>query len=140
MAEISHEIKIKAPQSLVFDALTTVHGLTGWHTSQLSGDANLGGVIAFHSSATPAFEWKVTKVDKLKGVEWECVKGPGNSVGTTARFDLSETSDGRILVELSHSGWPHTRGNFRKCNTLWGILLHHLRKYAETGKRDPVFS
>src|ERR1700730_18333736 len=38
------EIKIKAPQSLVFDALTTVDGLTGWRPSEVSGDASLGGV------------------------------------------------------------------------------------------------
>ncbi len=139
MAEIRHEIKIKASQDVVFDALTTVHGLTGWHSSEVSGNPSLGGVVVFNSSSAAAFEWEVTKADKLKAVEWRCVKGPGNSVGTAARFYLSEASDGRTQVELFHSGWPDEHGNFRKCNTLWGILLHHLRKYAETGKEDPAF-
>lgn len=138
MPDIDHEIKIKAPQTAVFNSLTTVEGLRAWHTSRLDGDANAGGVIAMHSG--PEFEWRVTKADKSNRVEWECVKGPGNSVGTRARFDLSAAADGCTFVELSHSGWPGTGGNYRNCNTRWGILLHHLRKYAETGKTDPVFT
>ena len=37
MDKIHHEIKIKAPQDLVFDALITVHGLSGWHSSEVDG-------------------------------------------------------------------------------------------------------
>jgi uncharacterized protein YndB with AHSA1/START domain len=140
MADISHEIKIKAPKERVFAALTTLQGLSGWHSSGVDGVADLGGVIVVSAPGAPVFEWKVTRVDKPNCVEWTCVKGPGNSVGTRARFDLSAHPDGRTFVELSHAGWPDTRGNFRKCNTLWGVLLHHLRKYVETGAQDPAFA
>jgi uncharacterized protein YndB with AHSA1/START domain len=138
MPDIDHEIKIKAPQTTVFTALTTVEGLRAWHTSWVDGNADAGGVIAMHSD--PEFEWRVAKAEQPHRIEWECIKGPGNSVGTTARFDLSTTADGRTFVELSHAGWIDTGANYRKCNTRWGILLHHLRKYAETGKADPVFT
>jgi uncharacterized protein YndB with AHSA1/START domain len=60
-------------------------------------------------------------------------------VGTTATFTLTKTDDGRTLVEHVHAGWPGTHGNFRKCNTTWGVLLHHLRQYAETGDAAPAF-
>jgi hypothetical protein len=26
-----------------------------------------------------------------------------------------------------------------KCNTYWGVLLHHLRQYVETGTPRPAF-
>ena len=38
-----------------------------------------------------------------------------------------------------HAGWPGTHGNFRKCNTTWGVLLHHLRDYVETGDAATAF-
>jgi uncharacterized protein YndB with AHSA1/START domain len=138
MPNIDHEIKIRAPQTTVFAALTSVEDLQGWHTSRVDGNADVGGIIAMHTE--PEFEWRVVKADKPNHVEWECVKGPGNSVGTRARFSISTTADGRTFVELSHAGWIDTGGNYRKCNTRWGVLLHHLRKYTETGKRDPVFT
>jgi hypothetical protein len=60
-------------------------------------------------------------------------------VGTIARFQISPLSDGRTLVEFSHSGWPDTKGNFRKCNTLWAVLLFHLKKYLSTKQAEPAF-
>jgi uncharacterized protein YndB with AHSA1/START domain len=140
MADINHEIKIRAPGDRVFAALTTLEDLSGWHSSQVDGVADLNGVIVISSPGRPVFQWRVTRADKPNCVEWTCIMGPGNSVGTTARFDLSSHPDGRTFVELSHTGWPHMGGNFRKCNTLWGILLHHLRKYVETGVPDPAFA
>ena len=54
-------------------------------------------------------------------------------------FTLTKTDDDRTLLEHVHAGWPGTHGNFRKCNTTWGVLLHHLRDYAETGNPAPAF-
>lgn len=140
MAEIAHEIKIKAPRDRVFNALTTLEGLTSWHTTRTQGNARVGEVLQFESAGNPPFRWEITRLDPPKHLEWKCVEGPGDSVGTKVSFDLTDTADGRTLVELAHSGWPGTHGNYRKCNTLWGILLHHLRVHAETGKRGPAFA
>jgi hypothetical protein len=71
-------------------------------------------------------------------VVWLCTKGPGDSVGTTATFLIS-TSDDRTLLELKHSGWPGTHGNFRKCNTIWAVLLHHIQQYVQTGTPATAF-
>jgi uncharacterized protein YndB with AHSA1/START domain len=139
MADIAHEIKIKAPRDRVFDALATLDGLRSWHTTRTEGSVGVGGVLQFESAGNPKFRWEITRLDAPKHLEWKCVEGPGDSVGTMVRYDLSDTTDGRILVELAHSGWPGTHGNYRKCNTLWGILLHHLKMHAETGRRDPAF-
>ena len=32
------------------------------------------------------------------------------------------------------------KGNFDKCNSLWGMMLHHLRTYVEKGKVAPAHS
>jgi hypothetical protein len=59
-------------------------------------------------------------------------------VGTTATFLITPHGD-RTFLELKHSGWPGTHGNFRKCNTIWGVLLHHIQQYVQTGTPAPAF-
>jgi hypothetical protein len=73
-------------------------------------------------------------------VVWRCVKGPGDSVRTEASFKISPADSGRTLVEFAHCGWRHTGGNFRKCNTTWASLLHHLRQFLETGTPSPALA
>lgn len=138
MANINHEIKIQASPEKTFKALSTLSDLKAWHTSHIEGKAELNDVLNFHGIDRPAFSWKVTQFEPNKLVVWECIEGPGNSVGTKASYAVSKTEDNRTLVELSHTAWPDQQGNFRKCNTLWGVLLHHLKNYVETGKIDPA--
>ena len=138
MADINHEIKIQASPEKIFKALSHVDDLKAWHTAYVSGSPELNGIIEFKSTDRPTFHWKVTKFEPNQMIVWECVEGPGNSVGTKAHYKISQTNDERTLVELSHTAWPDQEGNFRKCNTLWGILLHHLKNYVETDKSDPA--
>lgn len=134
MADIHHEIKIQASPEKTFKALSTLSGLKAWHTAHIEEQ---DGALRFSAADKPTFLWKLT-LHKGKEVVWECLEGPGDSVGTKAIYKLSETDDGRTLVEFSHTLWPNQELNFRKCNTLWAILLHHLKKYVETGKTDPA--
>lgn len=82
----------------------------------------------------------MTESTSPKRVVWKCVEGPGDAVGTNVTVELSQPEPGRTLVELAHTGWPGTHGNYRKCNTYWGLLLHHLKQYVETGKASPAFT
>jgi uncharacterized protein YndB with AHSA1/START domain len=138
MADINHEIKISASPQAVYQALTSAAELTKWHTSRTENTNGKDQTFTTHPKDGPAFEWKVVKPD-AHTVEWRCVAGPGDSVGTSARFQLSPLSDGRTLIEFSHSGWPDTKGSFRKCNTLWAVLLFHLQKYLGTKQAEPAF-
>lgn len=138
MANINHEIKIKASPEKIFAAINNVNDLKAWHTADTEGKSGLNDVLKFNGTGKPTFLWKIIQLEPGKKVTWECVEGPGDSVGTQAIYTLSKTQDDRTLVELSHTSWPDQQGNFRKCNTLWGILLHHLKNYVETGKADPA--
>jgi uncharacterized protein YndB with AHSA1/START domain len=137
---IMHEIKIKATPEQVFQALTTLEGLKGWHSAQADGAGSAGGLLTFRHADAPTFRWEVTESVPGKRVAWKCAAGPGDSPGTTVSFDLSPMADGRTLVAMEHQGWPGTHGNYRKCNTYWGVLLHHLKQYVETGAPGPAFS
>jgi uncharacterized protein YndB with AHSA1/START domain len=139
VVDISHETKIKATPDQIFAVLTKANELKAWHSSHVSGQTQLGGVLHIEGSGKPGFDWKVTELSPPKRVGWLCTAGPGDSVGTTVLFELSPADQGRTLVVCTHAGWPGTHGNYRKCNTLWGVLLHHLKRYVESGKAAPAF-
>src|SRR5262245_47742454 len=139
MAEIHHEMKIKAPPDQVYEALTTARGLKSWHSARVEGDGAPGHAWRFVHTGRPTFEWQVAECSAPTHVVWRCTEGPGDSVGTSVAFRLAQADDGRTLVELVHAGWPGAHANFRKCNTYWGVLLHHLRQYVEEGTPRPAF-
>lgn len=137
MADINHEIKIQATPEKTFKALSTINDLKAWHTANIEDKS---GELSFNATGKPQFVWKVVESIPNKKLTWECLEGPGDSVGTKVSYALSKTDDNRTLVELSHVSWPDEAGNFRKCNTLWGILLHHLKNYVESGKPNPAIT
>lgn len=136
-ASLVHEISIDAPVARVVECLTTEAGLRGWNTGRASGSGQVGGAWRLDYGNGVVFTWKVEAASPDR-IAWLCTAGPGDSVGTRAEYRLSARPDGKTRVEFAHDGWPHTEGAFAKCNTLWGALLHHLARYAETGRADPA--
>jgi uncharacterized protein YndB with AHSA1/START domain len=136
MADINHEIKINAAPQAVYQALTSASELAKWHTAGTNGKDD---TFTTHPADGPSFEWKIIKPD-AHTIEWQCIAGPGHSVGTIAHFKLSPGDGGQTFVEFSHTGWPDAGGNFRKCNTLWPILLFHLQQYLATKQANPTFN
>jgi hypothetical protein len=136
-AQLQHEIAVRGSVKQVLDALTTRHGLLGWNTSGVAGGGTVGSEWILKYADGPEFAWRVDQADEQK-VVWTCTRGPGNSVGTTAEFVVKPIKDGRTRIFLTHAGWPHTEGNFTKCNTMWGGLLHHLKRFVESGRPEPA--
>jgi len=125
MTSIHHEIKIAAPPSKVMEALTRGSHVEHWHGAKVS-DAT--GTLRLQYPSGVVFRWRV--VDSSPGrVIWQCVEGPGKSAGTQATFAVSDAGSGRTAVVFEHSGWSDGDPKMRKCNTLWGLLLHQLQQY-----------
>ena len=135
--KLQHEIAIRGNTKQVLEAVTTKRGLLGWNTSKVAGEGDVGTEWTLSYTGGPNFAWRVDRVYD-RGTLWTCTRGPGDSVGTTTEFVLDRLPDGRTRLLLTHAGWPHTDGNYTKCNTLWGGLLHHLKKYVESGKPEPA--
>jgi uncharacterized protein YndB with AHSA1/START domain len=135
-----HRITVDAPKSEVFRAITTEAGLQGWYTPLTEGEPEHGRKLKLHFKTKDGpFEWKVTETDPGSTVRWECIEGPGSAMGTTATFHLSAKGDGRTIVDLDHEGLESSDEKIRVCNTMWGTLMHHLKKYVETENADPAF-
>jgi uncharacterized protein YndB with AHSA1/START domain len=138
IARLSHKVHVNAARDRTFDALATTEGLKGWYTPNIEGEVAEGEEATFRFTGRRPFRWRIVDVTPDSGVRWECIEGPGNAAGTSVAVRLSDADDGTV-VELDHEGWQEGDEAFTTCNTLWGALMDHLRKYAETGHPDPAF-
>jgi uncharacterized protein YndB with AHSA1/START domain len=139
MTTSSHKVTIDASKDKIFKAITTEQGLKGWYSPKVEGKTDKGGevTLSFSEHEGP-FRWKVAEAKPDSLVCWECVAGPGQATGTVATFRLSDKTDGRTVVELDHEGFKESDEKLKTCNTLWGGLIIHLKKYVETKKTEPA--
>jgi len=88
MADILHRIGVEqsSPQQ-VYEALTTLDGLSGWWTEKTSGKTDLGGVIEFRFGPG-GFDMKVTALDPGRLVRWDVVDGPQARIGTSVELQV----------------------------------------------------
>jgi hypothetical protein len=73
MADILHRVGVKGPApEKVYDALTTLDGLSGRWLEKTSGNPGLGGVI----ENPIGLDMKVTELAPGRLVRWEATGGP----------------------------------------------------------------
>jgi uncharacterized protein YndB with AHSA1/START domain len=139
MTSHSHRITVEAEKQKVYEAITTEHGLRGWYTPSVHGSASHGERLELHfKSQDGPFHWKIDEVNPDSVVRWECLEGPGDSRGTKATFHLTEV-EGKTIVEMDHEGIDEGDTKRKTCNSMWGALMLHLKRFVETGKADPAF-
>lgn len=139
--DIVHRIGIKAPQSKVYAALTTIEGLAGWWTQDTSGRSEPGGHIAFrfHTEAGDeigGFGMDVLELTADRKVMWRVKDGPPEWVGTDIEFVLGE-EDGYTIVRFGHRDWREAGEFMAHCSTKWATFLLSLREMVETGRGQP---
>ena len=141
MIDIIHRIGIKAPAAKVYKALKTIEGLSSWWTKEVSGDSSIGGKIEFRFLSTTdeligkmVMEIKELKSDKL--VQWRCIEGPAEWIGTDITFELSH-QDNQTIIVFGHRNWREAVEFTSHCSMKWAVFLLSLREYVETGKGKP---
>ncbi|MFN8038366.1 MAG: SRPBCC domain-containing protein [Acidimicrobiales bacterium] len=134
--DIRHRIGARsATPDQVFAALTTLDGLSGWWTTDTTGDPDLGGRITFRF-AGGTIEVEVRELDAGKRVGWTVVGGPDDWLGTTITFELREEDDFTI-VSFRHEGWASATDFMDHCSTKWAVFLLSLKSLLETGAGAP---
>ena len=134
MSEIKHLFHIAAPKEKVYEALTTIKGLAGWWTTQTTGDCMCGGTIHFRFGSL-GNDMKVISMKKDEWVQWECIAGPEEWVGTRLTFQLN-SCEGRTRVRFEHAGWRNANDFFAGCTFTWGRYMESLRQLCQTGKGE----
>ena len=140
MAKSSHKIRVHAAPAKVYEALTTKPGLQGWFTAKVEGEVREGEDITMSFSGKEPFQWHLTQFEPASRVHWACLAGPGSAKGTTVTYLLSGQGEAQTVIECDHDGWPEGHEALATCNTLWGMLMHHLKEFSESGQPKPAFT
>lgn len=136
MADILHRIGVaNSSPERVYDALTSIDGLSGWWAERTSGDPAPGGVIEFRFGPG-GFDMRVAELDPGRLVRWEVVDGPAEWVGTHVRWDIRQDGDWTIVL-FRHEGWREEVEFMHHCSTKWATYLMSLKALVETGRGAP---
>ena len=157
MPNIRHEVLIGAPADHVFKAITSQQGLSAWWTPDATAEPALNSVARFPFGPTYFKEMKITKLEPSIQLNWACITGCDEWVGTTLSFELLSGDKGTLsksraelydqlqqlkhdagtLLVFSHDGWREYTPMFAECNYTWGQFLRSLKLFCETGTGRP---
>jgi uncharacterized protein YndB with AHSA1/START domain len=138
MKTIIHVLDVLASTESLFTALTTLDGLAQWWTTDVDGDAGLGGRIEFTFGGDFNPIMQVESAEPDAEVQWRCVAGHGNWADNTFRFQLIDLDDGPIRLRF----WQHyanelSDDDYGIYNFNWGYYLESLRLLCVTGRGKP---
>ncbi len=131
MADIVHRVGIRTKPGSVFRALTTLDGLSRWWVAGTKGNPKAGGILHFGFT-----KMKVIRRTPNSLVEWKCVAGPDEWVGTTVSFRLKPRKD-QTFVLFKHAGWNEPVEFMYHRSTKWATFLLSLRDWLKTGAGRP---
>ena len=142
MIDIIHRIGIKASPAQVYTALTSINGLAGWWTEEVSGNTHTGGTIKFlfradNGDIKGSMTMQVEQSTSPDYLRWRCIDGPAEWIGTDITFELSQQTDQTILL-FGHRNWREAVEFTSHCSMKWATFLLSLRDYVEKGKGSPA--
>jgi len=136
MPAIKHYLIINSPPEEVYNAITKTEGLKNWWTVGAKADEKIDGTAEFIFGERYHNKMKIINLQDNKIVEWECLEGDKEWIGTTFLFDLEE-KDGSTILRFSHNKWREETDFFASCNFNWGYYMNSLKQYCETGEGTP---
>ena len=136
MSAIKHQLYINASPSRVYQAITTQKGLSSWWTTKTKADAIIGSVAEFWFSDKYHNKMYIVMLDKNKYIEWECLDGDKEWIGTRLKFMIRPQEKGTML-QFWHYEWKNETDFFASCNFHWGNYMKSLKDYCENGKGEP---
>ncbi len=137
MNAIRHRVGIAAPPERVYAAVATMEGLSGWWTTDVTGDPNVGGTLRFRfGSPDGGADMEVVERTPNRQVRWRCVGGPEEWVGTNLTFEVKPLGDETALV-FTHADWREPVEFMHHCSTKWAYYLLGLKAGLEGGDATP---
>lgn len=136
MPDIIHFFQIKSPAEKVYKAITTKEGIDGWWTEENTADSKVGSIIEFNFGEQYQNRMKVLTLVENKLVEWECLEGDLEWVGTKYKFEIMEEEQS-CWIRFSHTDWDEQTDFYGMCNYHWGLYMKSLKSFCEAGKGTP---
>jgi uncharacterized protein YndB with AHSA1/START domain len=138
MHDIVHELTIAAPPPQVFDAITTVAGLAGWWSDDVSTSAE--ATVAEGAEITiglgedrTVVHLRIDTLDPPLLAHLTCLDGPEEWAGTELAFRVESDDQGGSVLRFWHGGWEYEDGALPRCSFEWAMDLARLRDACESG-------
>ena len=138
MTDVLFRFDVDASPQTVLDAVKTTEGIRGFWTARAEVPADVGETLKLEFAQAPVpFDLRLEQSDE-RTVAWRTETFPPHWVGTTVRWNVEPRDDGST-VQFRHAGFDDEDEAGRVGYT-WGQIMVALKRYAETGRRDPVFT
>ena len=136
MADILHDLPIKASARRVFEAVSTPAGLDTWWAERSAGTPAADAV--YDLGFGPGYQWRarVTRYEPDTDFELEMVTADDDWTGTRVAFQLEARGE-RTWLRFSHTGWPSVNEHYRISCNCWAMYLRVLRRYLEHDEAVP---
>jgi uncharacterized protein YndB with AHSA1/START domain len=134
MANITHQITIKAPAQKIYELIATKTGLQKWLTKEdgwtIKGTETIGGTLLFYFGENH-HEMKISKLVPNKEVKWDCIVGHPEWIGTSVSF-IIESKEDKNTLHFTHTGWANQTEFFAQCSSAWKQNVIDIKNTAET--------
>ncbi len=127
---VKETIFLNCSPDTLFKFLTLQEKLMLWFAPQVIAVPVEGTVIAFAFEFDLNFKMQITKLEENKFVEWECVDGYQEWLGSKVKFEIVPDENGAILNFL-HSGLNNDDKK-EKTNESWREYLRKLKGECES--------
>ena len=135
--KIIHVLSIQASKQTVYKAITTQEGLSSWWTIDVKATPQEGSIINFRFHGTFNPDMKIRKLEENGRIEWECVDGAKEWMGSKFVFELSEQDDRTQLKFVQEYDKKISDEAYGVYNFNWGWYLQSLKDYCESGRGKP---
>jgi uncharacterized protein YndB with AHSA1/START domain len=119
----------------VYEALSTLEGLSHWWIVGTTGDTAVGGTVHFRPEGG-GFDMKVLESKPGEVVKWKCVGGPDEWKGTEITFRLQPKGNSAFVL-FTHAGWREPVEFMHHCSTKWAVFLLSLKNWIEREEGRP---
>jgi uncharacterized protein YndB with AHSA1/START domain len=138
MPDIRHRVVISAPLDRVYEAVATPEGISDWWTRDgVRGESFEGSKLEFYfDNPEPSAIMEITRLDPEGTVNWNCIDGADEWIGTKVSFDLKDL-DGETVVMFAHADWRNPSELMSHCSARWAYFLLSLKSLMETGTGTP---
>jgi uncharacterized protein YndB with AHSA1/START domain len=135
MPDILHRVGIQASAEKVYQALSTLDGLSHWWIVGTTGETKAGKTVHFKPEGG-GFDSSTFMSKPGEVVKWSCVGGPDEWIGTELTFRLRKEAD-QTFVLFSHAGWREPVEFMHHCSTKWAVFLISLKNWVERAEGRP---
>jgi uncharacterized protein YndB with AHSA1/START domain len=137
-ADYQKTVFVKASSEALFDALTTVSGLTAWWT-RVTGSGDAGGELRFFMNAPEPLVIQVEEATRPTSVRWTVTDCTFVTewVGTRPAFTITAIDDDTCELQFRHHGLTPELDCIEVCTQGWNHFIASLRDYAEVGRGMP---